>query len=232
MSVVITFRPQGGIKAYRAGVAQLQAQDEKIRIHRSAHYASGTDEDFQVVDVWDSVEDFENFASVLVPILEKTGLDAGVPEIRQLVNTIEPGVAKLDTIGLATWDEHDPNGWVALFADTFTLTDPALPAPLTTRTEAREYIQGWITAFPDLRVRQLDQVCSPRRVAGYVEFTGTHTGPMVTPMGTLEPTGRQVTGTGWYIATSDERGKITSFITQQDVLGLLAQLGVDLTAAS
>lgn len=230
MSVSITFYPKGGIKAYEAGVRQLEAQDEKVQLHRSAHYASGTDEDFQVVDIWDSEADFNNFATVLVPILNKTGLDAGIPEIRRIVNTIDPGVALLDDIGIEAWNAHDPNGWVELFADDFTLSDSNLPDVITTKDGARGYIQSWLTAFPDMQVRQLDRVVSGSRVAGFIEFTGTNTGPLTSSTGEqLAATGRQVVGSGSYIATVNDRGQIKSFTVWPDVVGMLLQLGVDLT---
>jgi predicted ester cyclase len=230
MSVVITFHPKGGVKAYQAAIAQLESQNEDVQLHRSAHYASGTDEDFQVVDVWNSIEDFNDFADVLLPVLDKARLDPGVAEMRPLVNTIESGVARLDDIGLDTWNQHDPMGWVELFADEFTLTDPNMSEVITTRAEALGYVQSWLTTFPDMHVDQLDRVVSDHRVAAVIEFTGTHTGPLVSPTGaTLAPTGRRVRGSGTYVATADDEGKIVSFAVRPDVLGMMLQLGVALT---
>src|SRR5262245_39275600 len=45
-----------------------------------AHVAGQAGSAFRVVDVWTSAEAFENFAAVLVPILQATGVE-GQPEI-------------------------------------------------------------------------------------------------------------------------------------------------------
>src|SRR3954464_2923408 len=54
------------------------------------------------------------------------------------------------------------------------------------------YLRGWADAFPDSQVEVLNVVAGDDCAA--VEFVGrgTHNGPLQTPMGTIEPTGRRV----------------------------------------
>lgn len=230
MSIVVTFRPTGGINAYYEALKRLDEDGELLQLHRSAHYAADSDQGFQVVDVWDSEQDFQDFAAVLLPILEGVGLNPGQPEIRTLQNQIAPGVAALDDLGIRAWDEHNAALWADLFADHFELRDPSLPEPLTTNEGVYQYMSTWFTAFPDMRVRQIDRVLSSHRVAGFIEFTGTHTGPLAGPDGTELPiTGRTVYGTGSYTATMDGTGHITEFTARPDVAGLLAQLTAEET---
>lgn len=48
-------------------------------------------------------------------------------------------------------------------------------------------------AFPDGRFRHDRRIVTDNAAATELTFTGTHTGPLVTPGGDLPPTGRQVT---------------------------------------
>jgi SnoaL-like domain len=50
---------------------------------------------------------------------------------------------------LATWDAHDPDAFVALFADEFVWHDWTLPDPIRSKDAARQFYSSWMTAFPD-----------------------------------------------------------------------------------
>jgi len=86
------------------------------------------------------------------------------------------------------------------------------------------------TAFPDLHFTIEDMIAEGNKVAVRVTTHGTNTGPMVglPGLGLLEtpapPTGKAVTGTGMYIFTVSD-GKIVSFGSELDQIGLLRQLG-------
>jgi hypothetical protein len=81
-------------------------------------------------------------------------------------------VERIDQQGIAAWDGHDVDGFVGLFADDFTWTDLTLPEPMRTTEQARQYMQGWFTAFPDMRVTQTNRVVGDDAVAAELEFTG------------------------------------------------------------
>jgi predicted ester cyclase len=56
-------------------------------------------------------------------------------------------------------------------------------------------------------------------------FSGTHTGPLATPQGTIPATGRRVS-ISYCIVGRSRDGKLASGHNHFDLLGILAQLGV------
>ncbi len=59
---------------------------------------------------------------------------------------------KIDDLGMAAWDRHEPDAFVDLFASEFVWRDLTVPGEMHTRDEAKQYMQGWFTAFPDMHV--------------------------------------------------------------------------------
>jgi steroid delta-isomerase-like uncharacterized protein len=134
-------------------------------------------------------------------------------------------VERTDDQGIAAWDRRDADAIVELLADGFVWTDLTLPEPMRTKDQARQYAQGWFTAFPDMRVTRTNRVVSDDAVAAELEFTGTNTGPMVIAGNEIPPTGKSVLGRGAYFARIQD-GKIAQFSTHPDVAGLMMQLGL------
>jgi steroid delta-isomerase-like uncharacterized protein len=134
-------------------------------------------------------------------------------------------IEQLDDQGMAAWDRHDVDAFIALFADDFVWTDLTLPEPMRTREQARQYMQAWFTAFPDMRTRQTNRVVSDDAAAAEVEFTGTNSGPMMMAGNEIPPTGKSVVGRGGYFARAAD-GKIVQFSSHPDVAGLMMQLGL------
>jgi steroid delta-isomerase-like uncharacterized protein len=135
-------------------------------------------------------------------------------------------VERIDRQGMAAWDGHDVDGFVDLFADEFIWTDITLPEPMRTKEQARRYMQGWFTAFPDMRVTQTNRVVGEDAVAAEVEFTGTNSGPMLMGGAEVPPTGNQVRASGAYFAQVNQDGKVVRFSSHPDVAGLMMQLGI------
>ena len=131
----------------------------------------------------------------------------------------------LDDRGLAAWDSHDVDGFAALFAGDFVYTDDTIPGTLTSGEQVREYMSGWFTAFPDMRLTELSRVVGDDAVAAELEFTGTNSGPL--RMGDMElpATGRQITGHGTYFVRADG-GKITEFHAHPNAAEMMMQLGL------
>lgn len=90
---------------------------------------------------------------------------------------------------------------------------------------ARQYNKAWADGFPDGRVT-IDRIVSSGEFV-VVEFTGrgTHTGPLVTSMGTIPATGRSVT-LHLCDVTEFSDGKILSQHNYFDSGSLMAQLGL------
>ena len=134
-------------------------------------------------------------------------------------------VERTDDQGIAAWDTHDPDGFVALLADEFVWHDSTLPEPMRSKDEARQYVQAWLTAFPDMRITRTNRLIDEDRVAGELEFTGTNSGPLMMGGREIPPTGRPVQGHGTYFARVDN-GKIVEFSTHPDVAEMMMQLGL------
>ena len=134
-------------------------------------------------------------------------------------------VERIDDLGMSAWDRGDVDAFVALFADSFVWHDWAMPQPMRSREEARAYFSGWITAFPDMRVKVTRRVLSEDAVAAEIEFTGTNSGPMVMGGHEMPPTGKSVLGRGSYFAKV-QGGKIVEFSSHPDIAGMMMQLGL------
>ena len=61
---------------------------------------------------------------------------------------------RLDDTGIGAWDSHRPDDFVDLLADDFVLRDTTIAEPITTKDGARQYVQAWLTACPDMRVHR------------------------------------------------------------------------------
>jgi steroid delta-isomerase-like uncharacterized protein len=56
-----------------------------------------------------------------------------------------------------------------------------------------EGVKVFKTAFPDLQGEVVRLMTGEREAAAEIVWQGTHTGPLVTPTGTIPPTGRAIT---------------------------------------
>ena len=131
----------------------------------------------------------------------------------------------LDDRGVSAWDQHDANAFLELLDDTFEWLDTTQPVPIRDRQGASEFFEGWVRAFPDLRFSRLNRIVGDDAVAGELQWEGTNTGPLT--MGEMEipPTNnRVVSRTAYFVRLRD--GKITEFRTYNDVLAMMAQLGL------
>ena len=131
----------------------------------------------------------------------------------------------IDDQGLAAWDAHSPEAFLDLFADEFVWRDLTLPEEMRTRDQAKRYMQGWFTAFPDMHVRMTNRVTGDEDVACELEFTGTNTGPLRMGGMELPATGKPVVGRGAYFFRV-KAGKVVEFSSHPDAAGLMAQLGL------
>jgi predicted ester cyclase len=134
-------------------------------------------------------------------------------------------VERIDDQGIAAWDKHDPDAFVALLADGFVWRDSTLPEPMRSADEAREYVRAWLTAFPDMHITRTNRLVDENMFAGELEFAGTNSGPMTMGGQQIPPTGRRITGHGTYFARV-EGDKIVEFSTHPDVAEMMAQLGL------
>ena len=132
---------------------------------------------------------------------------------------------RLDDRGMGAWSSHDPDAWLGMFADGFVYYDWTSREPIRDQQALRKNFEAWMTAFPDMQVKQVARVVGEDAVAAEIEFTGTNSGPMV--MGGMEmpATNKSVVGRGSYIAFVRD-GKVVEFRAHPDAAGVMMQLGL------
>jgi steroid delta-isomerase-like uncharacterized protein len=93
------------------------------------------------------------------------------------------------------------------------------------REAVGQYIQLMWTAFPDVTLSFGDQVLGDDSAATEVVMSGTHTGPLNTPNGTIPPTGRSINLRSLSILRFED-GRIASERNYFDQFDMLKQLGL------
>jgi steroid delta-isomerase-like uncharacterized protein len=134
---------------------------------------------------------------------------------------------KLDEENFAAWNAHDVDGSLALYADDVVWQDLGSPQAMQGKEAARQYIQGWFTAFPDMKITVTNRVITEDQLAGELEFTGTNSGPLQLGPGMppIPATGRTVNGKGTYFVRF-KNGKVAEVHTYPDAAGMMMQLGL------
>jgi steroid delta-isomerase-like uncharacterized protein len=90
---------------------------------------------------------------------------------------------------------------------------------------ARQFLQGWATAFPDSQVETTTVVADDETAAMEFVGRGTHTGPLVSPAGDIPATGQRVE-TPFAQVMRIHDGKVTQARLYFDLGTILRQLGV------
>lgn len=128
---------------------------------------------------------------------------------------------------LAAWSQRDIDAALDVVATKLDWIEPSLPAPLTTRDEARGFfISAW-QGFPDLIMQPVGEplVDAARgRVAHEWRMTGTHTGENYPPG--VPPTGKAFDVSGTDVWEVDQDGRAVSVHAYWDVATLMNQLGL------
>jgi hypothetical protein len=89
MSYVFHFKPSGfPLAKYNEAVQRLEAAGASSPKGRSYHVCYGDPNNVQVTDVWDSMEEFQDFGQTLVPIMQAIGADPGQPDVLEVNNIV------------------------------------------------------------------------------------------------------------------------------------------------
>jgi steroid delta-isomerase-like uncharacterized protein len=123
---------------------------------------------------------------------------------------------------VAAWNAHDPDGFVKLVSEDFIAESDTFPAPLRGRDGARQSMQMYIKAFPDLHFDIEQMIASGEFVVTRWHVTGTHKGEL---MG-IPPTGRRGEGIHGCTVSEYRAGKVVRQWLYWDVATLLRQIGV------
>ncbi|GIJ10631.1 ester cyclase [Micromonospora andamanensis] len=107
----------------------------------------------------------------------------------------------------------------------------AMPGVTVRPTELPALLRTWTGAFPDLRVDPLGAVRTAGGAAVEHLLTGTHTGVLHTPFGTVAPTGRDVS---WEVVdvVRVRRGRIAGWRSYFDWGQLMTLLGLRVAGTS
>jgi uncharacterized protein (TIGR02246 family) len=109
-----------------------------------------------------------------------------------MTNQETPSAQHVLTRNITTLNARDLEGYLANQQPDVEFVLPG-GATLHGREEIRHYIEALWKAFPDGKLAFGAQVFAEDAAATELVFTGTHTGPMMTPNGPLPPTGKRVT---------------------------------------
>jgi uncharacterized protein len=85
----ITFTPKGMTAAmYDEVIRRLESAGAGAPSGRLFHTCYGPADALRVVDVWASMEPFERFGAILMPILASLGIDVGTPDVQPQHNSM------------------------------------------------------------------------------------------------------------------------------------------------
>ena len=89
----------------------------------------------------------------------------------------------------------------------------------------KQYLEGFVAAMPDVKSTIIDQKVNENTLVTSVRATGTFTGQLQTPQGTVPGNGNNV-NIPYQIETVVENDKIVRFITSYDMQDFMGQFGL------
>jgi steroid delta-isomerase-like uncharacterized protein len=124
---------------------------------------------------------------------------------------------------VSAFNRHDLEAHSANEAEDIDWTQPGVS--IAGREAVAALQQALWTAFPDARIDLMTRVASNDTVMSEEVLSGTQTGPLVTPAGTLPPSGRAIRMR--FVTVQLVRdGKIAAERLYFDQLDFLGQLGI------
>ena len=82
MAIATYFHPPSlTAQQYDEAIRELEAAGAVTPAGRVHHSCFGPDNGLMVYEVWESPQAFEDYGSVLMPILRKVGIDPGTPDV-------------------------------------------------------------------------------------------------------------------------------------------------------
>ena len=127
--------------------------------------------------------------------------------------------AAIDAYNAEGWD-----GWRKLHAPDVQYDEVSTGRRMSGQDDILEALRGWRAAFPDGRGEVTNAMVQGDTVVIEVTWTGTQTGEMVTPGGTLPPSGRSQTTRACLVSEFAD-GRIASNRHYFDVMSMMQQLG-------
>ncbi|MFI7494685.1 ester cyclase [Kocuria sp. M4R2S49] len=129
------------------------------------------------------------------------------------------------------WNEaynaRDAEKFASYYAQDAVVMDPVSPEPLRGREAIQQDVAAFLEALPDTYAELQDVLVDGNTVASRELITGTQTGPMPTPSGSIPPTGRPVKVPMGIFSRFGADNKITEEYRYYDQAGMAEQLGVE-----
>jgi steroid delta-isomerase-like uncharacterized protein len=123
------------------------------------------------------------------------------------------------------FNKKDLGGLVALYSEQCVNTQPHLPQPVKGKKATEEDLSGFFKAFPDGHMVANHTSISGDTLAMEWTFTGTQNGPVVSPGGTIPPSGKHVSIKGAEFIRIDGQGLIVDERGYFDLVSFMKQLG-------
>lgn len=122
---------------------------------------------------------------------------------------------------------HDGTAVGALYATDAVAHDPFYPEPLRGRPAIEKDATEFFAAFSDLKMQVTKTIEEgDASGAGEFRFSGTHDGPLITPMGDIPATHRKMDLRGAAFVTMNGQGEITEERRYYDTGQIMQQLGL------
>src|SRR4030095_3013679 len=135
-------------------------------------------------------------------------------------------ILKLHEEVVDSWNRHDTRTFATYIDENVVWHDIASPEPIRGKAGAEEFLNNWITAFPDFTMKTVNTVISADKIAVELEFSGTNTGPLkVGDQPEISPTNKKVSNRECYFGKV-KNGKFTEVRTYPDLAGMMMQLGL------
>jgi len=126
-----------------------------------------------------------------------------------------------------TFNQHDMNAFASLYAINVVAYDPMYPEGLPGRDAVLKDAEDFILAFPDIQIEVISSISSSGDSAAFeMELSGTHTGPLATPSGSIPATNRRMNLRIGRFIRVDVQGAITEDNRYYDTAGIAQQLGL------
>jgi steroid delta-isomerase-like uncharacterized protein len=127
---------------------------------------------------------------------------------------------------LEAYNRHDAAAVADVFSEDAVVHDPQYPEPLRGKEAIRNDMEAWIRTAPDGKGEIRSLLVEGDTYAFEITMIGTHQGPISTPSGDIEPTGKRIETSLAAFGTIGNDGKIVEERRYYDLVGLAAQLGV------
>jgi len=120
----------------------------------------------------------------------------------------------------AGWNAGNPGLIDTLYSPNVVQHDPNSPVPVTSSEALKQYVSGFLTAFPDLHFAIDDLLAEGDKVLWRFTAQGTHNGPLMT----IPPSGERITVTGMALFRV-ANDTIAEVWVNVDTLGMLQSIG-------